>query len=217
MRMMEVHEVNSTFYALRLLSHGLDISEIEVTDGEEYPASEFTKEEQQQGLEIIHNIEALESISIAQLSSDQIDFHLRVLSDRIGELADRDLANAGYDIETRYLSPDESTEKEPTPNVPNREGRLRVLIACDNDLLRAVFRAQLEEEFGIEVTEARDGHEAVRLAREHQPDIVFLEGDAMNGFEVVRQLAKDLPGVRCIILGVPDTASLVRNALRSAS
>jgi len=215
--MIQANEINSAFYAVRLLSHGLDISEIEVSDDEDYPASEFTKEEQQQGVEIIHNIEALESVPIARLSSDQIDFHLGVLTDRIEELADRDLASAGYDMATRDLSPDESTEKEPMPNVPNREGRLRVLIAYDNDLLRAVFRAQLVEEFDIEVTEARDGHEAVRLAREHQPDIVFLEGDAMNGFEVVRQLAKELPEVRCIILGVPDTASLVRNALRSAS
>jgi hypothetical protein len=96
--MIEANEVNSTFYALRILSHGLDSSQIEVTDGEEYPASEFTREEQEQALKIIRNIEGAESVSIDQLSPDRIDFYSTLLTDRIEELADSDLANAGYAV-----------------------------------------------------------------------------------------------------------------------
>jgi HEAT repeat protein len=96
--MLEANEINSTFYALRLLSHGLDTSQVEVTEGEEYPASEFTKEEQEKALEIIHTIADSESVPIAQLSSDQIGFYLTSLADRIERLAQRDLANAGYAV-----------------------------------------------------------------------------------------------------------------------
>lgn len=113
--MIEPNEVNSTFYALRLLSHGLDTSQIGVTDGEEYPASEFTREEQEQALEIIHHIEGVESVSINQLSLDQIDFYLTALADRIEELANSDLANAGYAVETTLPRPYErDTESPPT-------------------------------------------------------------------------------------------------------
>lgn len=97
--MVEANEVNSTFYALRLLSHGLDTSEIEVTEGEEYPASEFTREEQEQALEIIRSIEDSESLSLDQLPPDTIHFHVVALADRIEELANSDLANAGYTLQ----------------------------------------------------------------------------------------------------------------------
>lgn len=102
--MIEANEINSTFYALRLLSHGLDTSQIEVTDGEEYPASEFTKEEQEAALRIIHTIEASWSVSFDQLPPDKIDFYLETLANRIEELANRDLANAGYAVETTVPS-----------------------------------------------------------------------------------------------------------------
>lgn len=114
--MIEATEINSTFYALRLLAHGLDTSQIEVTDGEEYPASEFTTEEQEQALKIIHNIEASELVSSGQLPQNKIDFYVVALAERIEELANSDLANAGYAVESiagrRYLF----REMEETPH-----------------------------------------------------------------------------------------------------
>lgn len=121
--MIEANEVNSTFYALRMLSHRLDTSEIQVTDGEEYPASEFTRQEQEQALKIIHIIEDSESDSFNQLPPDKIDFYLAALADRIEELADGDLANAGYTLQLppapffqgAHLSPGRAEPVELTP------------------------------------------------------------------------------------------------------
>ncbi len=96
--MIEANEISSTFYALRLLSHGLDTSQIQVIDGEEYPASEFTREEQEQALKINHSIEESEPVPFGELSPDKIDFYLTALSDRIEELANNDLSNAGYTL-----------------------------------------------------------------------------------------------------------------------
>lgn len=120
--MIEASQVNSTFYALRLLSHGLDTSQIEVTGGEEYPASEFTREEQEEALRIIHSIEASGSVSFDQLPPDKIDFYLETLANRIEELANMDLANAGYAVEITTLGPDESRESDKTPNAPRAVG-----------------------------------------------------------------------------------------------
>jgi signal transduction histidine kinase/ActR/RegA family two-component response regulator len=129
--MIEANEVNSTFYALRLLWHGLDISQIEVTGGEEYPGSEFTKEEQEQALEIIHGIEELESLSLDQLSPDKISFYLTTLADRIENLANSDLANAGYAVETTALSSEGSPE---TDEKPNAEAMLQLELEGDEQL-----------------------------------------------------------------------------------
>src|SRR4051812_42092770 len=57
-----------------------------------------------------------------------------------------------------------------TPEVPP----MRILIAEDETIIRLDLRGALEAE-GYEVREARDGAEAVELAREWQPDLAMLD------------------------------------------
>jgi hypothetical protein len=104
--MLVANQVNSTFYALRLLSHGLDVSQIQVTDGEQYPGSEFTKEEQEEALKLIRTIVDSESDSLNQVSPDKIEFYLTALADRIEDLANYELAIAGYAVETTAIGQD---------------------------------------------------------------------------------------------------------------
>ena len=52
---------------------------------------------------------------------------------------------------------------------------MRVLIAEDEALIRMDLREMLEEEGHTVVGEARDGAEAISLARELNPDIVFMD------------------------------------------
>ena len=75
---------------------------------------------------------------------------------------------------------------------------IRVLPADDHNLVRAGIRALLEKTTEIEVVaEASDGQEAIRLAEEHQPDVVLTDIAMPNlsGFEVTRQLARAFPCV----------------------
>ncbi|HET6475416.1 MAG TPA: response regulator [Thermoleophilia bacterium] len=67
---------------------------------------------------------------------------------------------------------------------------MRVLIAEDEALIRMDLREMLEEEGHEVVGEARDGAEAIALARTVKPDIVFLDVKMPNvdGIEAARTI-----------------------------
>ena len=69
----------------------------------------------------------------------------------------------------------------------------KVLCADDMPAMRALIRATLESDASLQVREAADGQEAIDIALEWIPDIVFL--DVMmpkkNGFEVCHILKHD--------------------------
>jgi len=73
------------------------------------------------------------------------------------------------------------------------------LIVDDEALARRGLNHRLKLIDGITVTgEARNGREAVKLIRELQPDLVFLDIQmpGMNGFDVIRELGvDDMPAV----------------------
>ncbi len=68
----------------------------------------------------------------------------------------------------------------------------KILIADDEASLRMLVRATLEND-DCQVFEAQSGLEALRLAREVQPDLVFLDVvmPELRGYEVCRELRRD--------------------------
>ncbi|HYF95757.1 MAG TPA: response regulator transcription factor [Symbiobacteriaceae bacterium] len=71
----------------------------------------------------------------------------------------------------------------------------QVLVVDDEPNIRELCRLYLEQE-GFQVEEAADGIEAVRKAKERQPDLVVLDLmlPGKNGFDVCRELrAVDIP------------------------
>jgi DNA-binding NarL/FixJ family response regulator len=96
---------------------------------------------------------------------------------------------------------------------------IRVLLADDQALVRAGFRALLDAQEDIEVVgEAVDGEEAVRLSRDHAPDVVLMDirMPGMDGLEATRVIAgdKNLNAVRIVILTTFDLDEYVFEALR---
>jgi len=96
---------------------------------------------------------------------------------------------------------------------------IRVLLADDQVLVRAGFRALLDAEDGIEVVgEANDGDEAVRLAAERVPDVVLMDirMPGVDGLEATKRIVADprLQAVRVVILTTFDLDEYVFEALR---
>jgi DNA-binding NarL/FixJ family response regulator len=99
---------------------------------------------------------------------------------------------------------------------------IRVLLADDQALVRAGFRALLDAEGDIEVVgEAGDGDEAVRLASELAPDVVLMDVrmPGVDGLEATRRIASDdgLGGVRVVILTTFGLDEYVFEAVRSGA
>ncbi len=93
----------------------------------------------------------------------------------------------------------------------------RVLLADDHALIRQGLKALLEKQ-GIQVvTEASDGQEAVRLAEKAQPEIAILDitMPLLNGVDAARQLMKQVPKTKVILLTQHDEDQYVTEALRA--
>jgi DNA-binding NarL/FixJ family response regulator len=97
---------------------------------------------------------------------------------------------------------------------------IRVLLAEDHALVRAGLCALLRNVPGVEiVAEAGDGQEALRLIREHRPDVALLDISmpGLNGLEVLVRVKEECPDVRVIILSVHATDEYVQQALRDGA
>ena len=99
---------------------------------------------------------------------------------------------------------------------------IRVLLADDQALVRAGFRALLDAQTDIAVTgEAADGADAVRLAAELEPDVVLMDirMPRRDGLEATRELTADprLTAVRIIILTTFELDEYVFDAIRAGA
>jgi DNA-binding NarL/FixJ family response regulator len=99
---------------------------------------------------------------------------------------------------------------------------IKVLLADDQALVRAGFRALLDAQDDIEaVGEAGDGEEAVLLAAKLLPDVVLMDirMPGMDGLEATRRIAADdrLAGVRVVILTTFGLDEYVFEAIRSGA
>ncbi|MFD8637031.1 response regulator [Streptomyces sp. NPDC059533] len=99
---------------------------------------------------------------------------------------------------------------------------IRVLLADDQLLVRAGFRALLDAQPDIEVSgEAGDGDEAVRLVRELRPDVVLMDirMPVLDGLAATRRITADeaLADVRVVMLTTFELDEYVFEAIRSGA
>jgi DNA-binding NarL/FixJ family response regulator len=99
---------------------------------------------------------------------------------------------------------------------------IRVLLADDQNLIRAGFRVLVDSAPDLEVVgEATTGIEAVELARTTRADVVLMDirMPEMDGLAATRQITADesLSGVRVLILTTFEVDEYVLQALRAGA
>jgi response regulator NasT len=94
------------------------------------------------------------------------------------------------------------------------EWALRVLVAEDETLIRLDLRGLLEANGMTVCGEARDGEEAVRLARDTSPDVIVmdLKMPRLDGVEAARRISAERP-VPIVMLTAYAERTLVERAI----
>jgi DNA-binding NarL/FixJ family response regulator len=99
---------------------------------------------------------------------------------------------------------------------------IRVLLADDQELVRAGFRALLDAQGDLEVVgEAADGRQAVELTRKLRPDVVLMDirMPVLDGLAATREIVADqtMTEVRIVILTTFELDEYVFEAIRSGA
>jgi DNA-binding NarL/FixJ family response regulator len=93
---------------------------------------------------------------------------------------------------------------------------ITVLLAEDHQIVREGLQSLLKHEGDIEVVgEAETGREAVQLTRKLRPDVVVMDiaMPLLNGLEATRQIRKDFPATRVLILSAHSDEAYVEQVI----
>jgi DNA-binding NarL/FixJ family response regulator len=96
----------------------------------------------------------------------------------------------------------------------------RIFIADDHEVVRKGLCALLQAEPGWEICgEAADGREAAEKIRALKPDVSILDigMPGLNGLEATRQILKDDPRAKVLILTFHDSDQVVRDVLNAGA
>ena len=96
----------------------------------------------------------------------------------------------------------------------------RIVVADDHPVLRHGTAALLQRQPGLEVVgEARDGQQAVEMARALHPDIVLMDIDMpiLSGVEATRRIRSSLPEVKVLLLSAFDDDRYVISSMRAGA
>ena len=90
----------------------------------------------------------------------------------------------------------------------------KIMIVDDDAGMLFTLTGILEDE-GFDVKGASDGYKAIRLAKEHSFDLIFMDMKmpGINGVEVCRELLKSVPPPVVVMMTGYSVAELMREAL----
>ena len=98
--------------------------------------------------------------------------------------------------------------------------KITILLADDHTIVREGFRKMLELEGDLEVVgEAQDGRQAVALVKKLRPAVVLTDiaMPLLNGLEATRQVLKDVPTTKVLMLSAHSDDAYVQTAIESGA
>lgn len=102
----------------------------------------------------------------------------------------------------------------------NSHKTIRIVLADDHELVRVGVRRLLLTDSNIEIVgEATTGEEAVYMAQQERPDIVFLDVlmPQLNGIEAAKKIKQDLEKTRVVMLTTFEDQYYLDQALQSGA
>jgi len=97
---------------------------------------------------------------------------------------------------------------------------VRILIADDHEIMQEGLYVLVQDEPKMDVVgQARDGQEAVRLARKLSPDVVIMDVGMpdLNGIEATRQIVEECHGVKIVALSMYSDKRYVMGMLKAGA
>lgn len=97
---------------------------------------------------------------------------------------------------------------------------MKLLLVDDHALVRAGLRLVVERiDPSLQVLEAADGHDAVRLARKHQPELCLMDVSmpGLNGIDAVGRLQQTSPRTKVLVVSMHGARHYVTEALRAGA
>lgn len=98
--------------------------------------------------------------------------------------------------------------------------KITVLLAEDHMIVREGFRRMLELEEDMEVLgEAQDGRQAIAMSKKLHPDVVLMDiaMPRLNGLEATRQLIKELPAIKVLMLSAHSDDAYIKSATEAGA
>lgn len=104
------------------------------------------------------------------------------------------------------------------PTAEKADPRPSLLIADDDQLVRAVLSTQLAGEFRV-IGPAKDASEAIQLAKDHQPDAALIDVEMPGGgaLAAVSRIAACSPGTRQVLISGDERHGLVVELLSAGA
>ncbi|MBW2309245.1 MAG: response regulator transcription factor [Deltaproteobacteria bacterium] len=97
---------------------------------------------------------------------------------------------------------------------------IRVLVADDHSIVREGLRQLLSSQPDMEIVgEAKDGQEALQMARSLRPDVTLIDiaMPRLNGIEAVRLIKEAMPESQIVVLSMHKKEAFVHEVLASGA
>lgn len=94
-----------------------------------------------------------------------------------------------------------------------------ILIGDDSILARKQLKDVIHSFGGEKIFEAANGEDAVKLAIEHKPDLIFLDivMPIKDGITAIREIRSELPDADIVVVSSVGTQAQLKSALESGA